>query len=84
MKAIVGDGTPPTKLMDLGCPPPTRASKIEPIQTGPFAGYYSVDMSPLGPAFQYCLWPPQNCRKAALDQEHEHVVEHWVKAPLNE
>ncbi len=65
-----------------GCEPAKRASHVEPIQAGPLAGQWYTDMSPLGEGFQYCLWPPLPTRREALKAEVAHVVENWVRGPL--
>ena len=59
---------------------PRRASYVEPVQEGPDAGKWSVDMSPLGPEFQYSLWPPYKTRREALAAETEHLEEVWLRA----
>lgn len=61
-----------------GCAPPRRASHVEPIQTGPFSGWWYIDMSPLGDDFTYCLYPPLKTRREALAAEVTHVRERWV------
>jgi hypothetical protein len=63
-----------------GCGPARRASHVEPIQSGPYAGWWHVDMSPLGPEFNYCLWPPHppTERAAALAAEVEHLLQNWI------
>jgi hypothetical protein len=58
---------------------PRRASRVEPIQDGPDRGKWMVDMSPLGPEFQYCLWPPYDTRRAALAAETTHLEEVWIR-----
>lgn len=55
-----------------------RASHVEPIPSGPNAGLWYVDMSPLGPQYQYCLWPPFETRREALDAETSHLEEVWI------
>lgn len=62
-----------------GFKPPTRASHVEPIQSGPCAGWWYADMSPLGEAFQFCLWPPCRRRDEALQAEHDFIVENWIR-----
>jgi hypothetical protein len=63
-----------------GCQPAVRASAVESIQSGPFAGWWHVDMSPLGPEYQYCLWPPHPpiARAAALAAERDHLEQAWL------
>jgi hypothetical protein len=61
-------------------PVPRRASHVEPIQEGPNAGLWYVDMSPLGESYRYCLWPAFGSRQAALEEEHNHIVQHWIQA----
>ena len=56
-----------------------RASHVEPITNGPCVGLWFVDMSPLGDEFGYCLWPPFERRDIALQAEHDHIEEHWLK-----
>lgn len=61
-----------------GDPPPRRASNVEPIPSGPLAGWWHADMSPLGEAFGYCLWPPRETRSEALGDEREHIERYWI------
>jgi hypothetical protein len=58
---------------------PRRASRVEPIPSGPLAGKWSVDMSPLGEEFAYSLWPPYDTRREALTAEAEHLEEVWIR-----
>lgn len=58
---------------------PRRASHVEPIQSGRDAGKWSVDMSPLGPEFEYSLWPPYATRREALAAETTHLEEVWIR-----
>ena len=76
IRAIYDDTYPFTEIH--GGEPPVRASHVEPIQTGPNAGKWFVDMSPLGEEYQYCLWPPFEKRAEALAAEHDHIVKHWL------
>lgn len=81
VKAMPGDAKGEKLLQDIGCPAPTRASHVEPIpDSNPWQ--WSVDMSPLGPNYQFCLWPPFPSREAALEAEHNWIAEYWLKAPL--
>jgi hypothetical protein len=67
------------------CPPgavPRRASTVEPIQSGPQAGKWVVDMSPLGPEFEYCLARPFDTRREALAAEVAHLEEVWICEPV--
>jgi hypothetical protein len=57
---------------------PRRASHVEPIQSGPHAGMWFVDMSPLGEEYEYSLWPPYPKRREALEAEVKHLEEFWV------
>lgn len=66
------DYTPPGAV-------PRRASRVEPIQEGPNAGKWMVDMSPLGPEFQYSLTKTFDTRREALAAEVEHLEEVWLK-----
>lgn len=77
IRAIHSDDSAPL-LRKLGCEPPRRASHVEPIRQGPRAWEWSVDMSPLGPAYEYCLWPPSPTREAALAAEHDHIEATWI------
>jgi len=79
IRAIVGDGLSSKQLAGHGCDAPTRASRIEPIDAGPQAGLWMVDMSPMGDDWRYCLWPPQETRAAALKTEHQHLDEEWIQ-----
>ncbi len=58
---------------------PRRASLVEPIQSGPDQGKWSVDMSPLGEEFAYSLWPPFDTRREALAAEVAHLTEVWIR-----
>jgi len=64
-----------------GCGPAQRASQIEPIQSGPNAGWWYADMSPLGEEYQFCLWPPfpPTQRAAALQAEYDWLVKNWIE-----
>jgi hypothetical protein len=77
VKAIVGNSMRPGVA---GTPPPRRASHIEPIESGPYAGYWMADMSPMGPGWLYCLWPPLPTRAEALTSEHDHLVQRWIRS----
>lgn len=66
-------------LKDLGMQPLQRASHVEQIREGPEAWRWQVDMSPLGPEYQYCLWPSFATREEALDAEHKHIVAVWIE-----
>lgn len=82
VRAVHDDDYP---FMDThGCTPPRRASHVEPIQSGPNAGWWYVDMSPLGETFGYCLWPPLQTRKEALAVEVDHVQRRWVNGQTKE
>ena len=78
IRAIYADGY---DFSAHGCQPPTRASDVKPIPSGPLAGWWYVDMSPLGEAYQFCLWPPHppTRRSAALAEEHQWLVDNWIK-----
>ncbi len=78
IRAIHNDDTAPF-LKAIGCGPPVRASHVEPIQAGPCAGLWHVDMSPLGEQYAYCLWPPFDRRDNALMAEHQHIEEVWIR-----
>jgi len=85
VKAIYEDGL---DTAGLGLPPPVRASHVEPISSGPYAGWWMVDMSPLGlqenrPDFMVCLWPPfpPSCRGKALAAEKAFLEAAWLNQP---
>jgi hypothetical protein len=61
---------------------PRRASHVEPIQSGPNAGKWFVDLSLLGPDFQYCLWPPFENRGDALAAEVDHIEKVWIRGKI--
>jgi hypothetical protein len=65
-------------LQSLGFSPPVRASHVEPIRFGSNAWKWMVDMSPLGEEYAFCLWPPFESRQAALDAEHDFILNNWV------
>lgn len=52
---------------------PRRASRVEPVESGPYAGYWYADMSPLSDRHQYCLYPPRKTRQQTLDDEYMEV-----------
>jgi hypothetical protein len=75
VRAIYDDAVPELGLLDAV---PRRASHIEPIQSGPNAGKWFADMSPLGEDFQYCLWPPFVNQTAAKAGERKHIIDNWL------
>lgn len=74
MAAIYDDDFP---FEELGFSAAIRAGVVEPIQSGPCAGLWFVDMSPLGSEYRFCLWPPSRKRSEALAAERS-VVERWL------
>lgn len=74
-RAVYDDDFP---FAQAGFAPPTRASHVEPIQSGPNAGRWYADMSPLGRGFEFCLWPPCERRDAALEAERRFICERWL------
>jgi hypothetical protein len=63
----------------LGYNPPVRASHVEAITSGPCAWQWSVDLSPLGEGFQFCLWPPYTSYTEAVAAEVAYINQHWVR-----
>ena len=64
-------------LQALRCPAPKRASHVEPIPNS-YPWRWFVDMSPLGEAYQFCLWPACSSREEALEAEHAWLVRYWL------
>ena len=79
LRAIYDDDYRFSSHTTEGRPVPVRASHVEVVPTGPYAGFHYVDMSPLGDRFQYCLWPPFDTRREALQAERHLVEKHWVE-----
>ena len=46
-----------------------RASNVEPITTGPFAGQWFIDFSPLGEPYRFCMLKTFPKRQEALAEE---------------
>ena len=67
-------------LRGIGFMPPTRASHIEPIESGPDAWQWYVDLTPLGEDYAFCLWPPSPSREAALQAERDYIQKNWVES----
>ena len=77
IRALPGDAHGEQILQDLGCPAPRRASNVEPIP-GSVPWKWSVDMSPLGSDYLFCLWPALDSREQALTAEHAWIAQHWL------
>ncbi len=62
-------------LAELGDLQIRRGSHVEPIESGPHAGKWFVDFSPVGHFF--CIGPFTK-RSTALQAEHRWLLENWV------
>lgn len=57
---------------------PRRASRVEIVETGPQAGLFYVDFSPLGPAYQFCLTRTFADYGEAVQAEQAWLLENWI------
>jgi hypothetical protein len=60
------------------CAIPRRASRVEVVEEGPHKGEFFVDMSPLGPQYQFCFTRTFCSHAEALRAEQEWLIQNWV------
>lgn len=64
-----------------------RASVINTVESGPYAGYFYADMGHLAalhddPTLDVCLWPPQKTEAACKAQEVAFIGAEYIHRPL--
>jgi hypothetical protein len=58
---------------------PRRASRVEVVEEGPQKGKFFVEMSPLGPNFQFCLTETFDDYADAVRAEQGWLTQHWIQ-----